>query len=87
MPRVRYRGLRKNLTQMYTLFALANVFRVRRQLMIRRRGASMNYQNASIRSAWMPIFRLPDAKTNESNFDSEFCTLIRAVPTRNSELP
>ena len=47
----------------------------------------MKHQNASIRSAWMPIFRLPDAKTNESNFDSEFCTLIRAVPTRNSELP
>lgn len=31
--KVRYRGLKKNLAQMYTLFALANVFRVRRQLM------------------------------------------------------
>ena len=28
--KVRYRGLKKNLAQMYTLFALANVFRVRR---------------------------------------------------------
>jgi len=32
--KVRYRGLRKNLAQMYTLFALANMFRARRQLMI-----------------------------------------------------
>jgi transposase, IS5 family len=32
--KVRYRGIKKNLAQMYTLFALANVFRVRRQLMI-----------------------------------------------------
>jgi IS5 family transposase len=32
--KVRYRGIRKNLAQMYTLFALANVFRMRRQLMI-----------------------------------------------------
>jgi IS5 family transposase len=31
--KVRYRGIRKNLAQMYTLFALANVFRMRRQLM------------------------------------------------------
>ena len=31
--KVRYRGLKKNLAQMYTLFALANVFRVRKQLM------------------------------------------------------
>lgn len=31
--KVRYRGIKKNLTQMYTLFALANVFRVRQQLM------------------------------------------------------
>lgn len=31
--KVRYRGLKKNLAQMYTLFSLANVFRVRRQLM------------------------------------------------------
>lgn len=31
--KVRYRGLKKNLAQMHTLFALANVFRVRRQLM------------------------------------------------------
>lgn len=31
--KVRYRGLKKNLAQMYSLFALANVFRVRRQLM------------------------------------------------------
>jgi IS5 family transposase len=31
--KVRYRGIRKNLAQMYTLFALANLFRVRRQLM------------------------------------------------------
>ena len=31
--KVRYRGIRKNLAQMYTLFALANVYRVRRQLM------------------------------------------------------
>jgi IS5 family transposase len=31
--KVRYRGIKKNLAQMYTLFALANVFRVRRQLM------------------------------------------------------
>ena len=31
--KVRYQGLKKNLAQMYTLFALANVFRVRRQLM------------------------------------------------------
>ena len=31
--KVRYRGLNKNLAQMYTLFGLANVFRVRRQLM------------------------------------------------------
>lgn len=30
--KVRYRGLEKNLAQMYTLFALANVFRVRRRL-------------------------------------------------------
>jgi len=27
--KVRYRGIRKNLAQMYTLFALANVYRVR----------------------------------------------------------
>jgi IS5 family transposase len=32
--KVRYRGIKKNLAQMYTLFALANVFRVRRQLMM-----------------------------------------------------
>lgn len=31
--KVRYRGIKKNLAQMYALFALANVFRVRRQLM------------------------------------------------------
>ncbi len=31
--KVRYRGIKKNLAQMYSLFALANVFRVRRQLM------------------------------------------------------
>lgn len=31
--KARYRGIKKNLAQMYTLFALANVFRVRRQLM------------------------------------------------------
>lgn len=31
--KVRYRGIKKNLAQMYTLFALANVFRMRRQLM------------------------------------------------------
>ena len=31
--KVRYRRIKKNLAQMYTLFALANVFRVRRQLM------------------------------------------------------
>ena len=31
--KVRYRGIKKNIAQMYTLFALANVFRVRRQLM------------------------------------------------------
>ena len=31
--KVRYRGIRKNLAQMYMLFALANVYRVRRQLM------------------------------------------------------
>jgi IS5 family transposase len=31
--KVRYRGIKKNLAQMNTLFALANVFRVRRQLM------------------------------------------------------
>jgi IS5 family transposase len=31
--KVRYCGIRKNLAQMYTLFALANLFRVRRQLM------------------------------------------------------
>jgi IS5 family transposase len=31
--KVRYRGIKKNLAQMYTLFALANVFRVRLQLM------------------------------------------------------
>jgi IS5 family transposase len=31
--KVRYRGIRKNLAQMHTLFALANVYRVRRQLM------------------------------------------------------
>jgi IS5 family transposase len=31
--KVRYRGIKKNLAQMYTLFALANVFRVRRLLM------------------------------------------------------
>jgi len=31
--KVRYRGIKKNLAQMYTLFALANVFRTRRQLM------------------------------------------------------
>jgi IS5 family transposase len=31
--KVRYRGLKKNLAQMHTLFALANVFRARRQLM------------------------------------------------------
>lgn len=31
--KVRYRGIKKNLAQMYMLFALANVFRVRRQLM------------------------------------------------------
>jgi len=30
--KVRYRGIRKNLAQMHTLFALANVYRVRRQL-------------------------------------------------------
>jgi len=30
--KVRYRGIEKNLAQMYTLFALANVFRVRRHL-------------------------------------------------------
>jgi transposase, IS5 family len=32
--KVRYRGIKKNLAQMYTLFALANLFRVRRQLMM-----------------------------------------------------
>lgn len=32
--KVRYRGIKKNLAQMYTLFGLANVFRVRRQLMV-----------------------------------------------------
>ncbi len=32
--KVRYRGIKKNLAQMYALFALANVFRVRRQLMM-----------------------------------------------------
>lgn len=32
--KVRYRGLKKNLAQMYTLFALANVYRVRRLLMV-----------------------------------------------------
>jgi IS5 family transposase len=31
--KVRYGGIKKNLAQMYTLFALANVFRVRRLLM------------------------------------------------------
>jgi len=31
--KVRYRGIKKNLAQMYTLFALANVYRVRRHLM------------------------------------------------------
>jgi IS5 family transposase len=31
--KVRYRGIRKNLAQMHTLFALANVYRMRRQLM------------------------------------------------------
>ena len=31
--KVRYRGIAKNLAQMYALFALANVYRVRRQLM------------------------------------------------------
>jgi len=31
--KVRYRGIQKNLAQMYTLFGLANVFRVRRRLM------------------------------------------------------
>jgi len=31
--KVRYRGIRKNLAQMHVLFALANVYRVRRQLM------------------------------------------------------
>jgi len=31
--KVRYRGLKKNLAQMYTLFGLANVFRARRHLM------------------------------------------------------
>lgn len=31
--KVRYRGLKKNMAQMYTLFALANVYRVRRRLM------------------------------------------------------
>ncbi len=32
--KVRYRGTEKNLAQFYTLFALANLFRVRRRLMI-----------------------------------------------------
>jgi transposase, IS5 family len=31
--KVRYRGIKKNLAQMQTLFGLANLFRVRRQLM------------------------------------------------------
>lgn len=31
--KVRYRGIKKNLVQMYALFALANVFRVRQRLM------------------------------------------------------
>lgn len=31
--KVRYRGIRKNLARMHTLFALANVYRVRRKLM------------------------------------------------------
>ena len=31
--KVRYRGITKNLAQMHTLFALANLYRVRRQLM------------------------------------------------------
>jgi transposase, IS5 family len=31
--KVRYRGIKKNLAQMYTLFALANLFRARRRLM------------------------------------------------------
>jgi IS5 family transposase len=31
--KVRYRGIKKNLAQMHTLFGLANIFRVRRQLM------------------------------------------------------
>jgi transposase, IS5 family len=30
--KVRYRGIAKNLAQLYTLFALANLFRVRRLL-------------------------------------------------------
>jgi IS5 family transposase len=32
--KVRYRGIAKNLAQMYMLFGLANVYRVRRQLMV-----------------------------------------------------
>ena len=32
--KVRYRGLKKNLAQMYTLFGLANLYRVRKQLMV-----------------------------------------------------
>jgi IS5 family transposase len=32
--KVRYRGIAKNLTQMYTLFGLANLFRVRHKLMV-----------------------------------------------------
>jgi IS5 family transposase len=31
--KVRYRGLKKNLAQMYALFGLTNIYRVRRTLM------------------------------------------------------
>src|SRR5262249_58668061 len=38
--KVRYRGIAKNLARAFSLFALANLYLVRRQLLLPRRGAS-----------------------------------------------
>ena len=56
--KVRYRGLAKNLAQMYTLFGLAKLYRVRKHSLLRRRGASVkprNEQNGRFKAPSEPL--------------------------------
>ena len=59
--KVRYRGIAKNLARAFSLFALANLYLVRRQLLPPRRGASCEYRDPSAPVWCPPRFRTAHA--------------------------